>query len=89
MPTNFNRGFSVIGSEFMNTIVTQYDHARKWLETRMKARPDAGNVGHSPQIVVDVNFDSLTRGRFVEIKVVRVDEVIYHLAEVGDWPNIT
>ncbi|EXU98836.1 hypothetical protein X797_008073 [Metarhizium robertsii] len=35
---------------------------QKWLETRMKARPDAGNVGRGPQIVVDVNFDSLTRG---------------------------
>lgn len=51
----------MIGSEFMNTIVTQYDHAGKWLETRMKARPDAGNIGRGPQITADVESDSLRR----------------------------
>lgn len=51
----------MIGSEFTNTVVTQYDNAGKWFETRMKARPDSGNIGRGSQITADVESDSLRR----------------------------
>lgn len=79
----------MFGSELMDTIITQYNKAGKWLETRMKTQPDAANIGRGSQLVADVDSDNLTRDSFAEIKVVRVDGAIYHPAEVDDWSNIT